>query len=107
VLAHSDVAPDRKLDPGERFPWAALAAAGVGLWPAEPTVPADPERERAARLLARIGYPPGDGERGRFLALAAFQRRFRPGRVDGRLDPGTMGRLTAVAALYDAARGRT
>ena len=32
VLAHSDVAPGRKLDPGERFPWARLAAAGVGLW---------------------------------------------------------------------------
>ena len=106
VLAHSDVAPDRKLDPGELFSWPRLAQAGVGLWPGDPPPsPVDPEGARL--LLARSGYPIGDGGGGIFLALAAFQRRFRPSRVDGRLDASTMGRLVAVDALYRAARGAT
>lgn len=106
VLAHSDVAPDRKIDPGERFPWERLAAAGIGLWPGD-TEPVTPEEAQARRLLGVIGYPLGEAAPGLFLALAAFQRRFRPARVDGRLDASTMGRLAAVAALYGAARARS
>lgn len=98
ILGHSDVAPERKLDPGERFPWPRLARAGLAIWP-ERASPRPPDAAAADRLLAAIGYrPPADG-RARFLALAAFQRRFRPWRVDGRLDAETMGRLEAVAAL--------
>jgi N-acetylmuramoyl-L-alanine amidase len=98
VVAHSDVAPDRKIDPGELFPWARLAAAGIGLWPAD-APPTSPEPDEAGRLLAGIGYPTGAAEQGLVLALAAFQRRFRPWRVDGRLDAGTMGRLRVVHEL--------
>ena len=97
VLAHSDVAPDRKEDPGERFDWAALASDGVGLWPA---VPGEDRRgvEAAPLLgvLARIGYRtdlPGS------LVIQAFQRHWRPERVDGRADAGTLARAEAVAAL--------
>jgi N-acetylmuramoyl-L-alanine amidase len=100
VVAHSDVAPDRKEDPGELFDWEGLAANGVGLWPRG--VPGlDPRREpgadsRALGLLGAIGYrtdlPPP-------VLLAAFQRRFRPERVDGIADAGTLARLDAVAAL--------
>lgn len=129
VVGHADVAPDRKRDPGELFDWAGLAANGVGLWPADgagpapgpdleaaaeglprwavlatPPVPsgagllADPAAlPRAVRLLAAIGYPVEWADPA--PALIAFQRRFRPARVDGVADAGTLARLAAVAAL--------
>jgi N-acetylmuramoyl-L-alanine amidase len=106
VLGHADVAPHRKADPGERFDWARLASAGIGLWPKEAR-PARVDPVAARRLLSRIGYAldqPGVT----FLQLVtAFQRHFRQARVDGDLDAETMGRLRAVAALLDAARGPT
>ena len=101
VVAHSDVAPDRKQDPGELFDWEGLAANGVGLWPAgvavgEDTAPVAGGAERALPLLAAIGYRtdlPAP------LLLAAFQRHWRPERVDGAADAGTLRRLEALAAL--------
>jgi N-acetylmuramoyl-L-alanine amidase len=100
VLAHADVAPHRRADPGERFDWARLAAEGIGLWPQQ-AAPAAVDPMEARRLLARIGYAldqPGVT----FLHLVtAFQRHFRPARVDGALDAETMGRIAAVAALLD------
>ncbi len=98
VLGHSDVAPERKLDPGERFPWPDLARAGLALWP-ERAPPRTPDPTAADRLAAAIGYRRPDGEPSRRVILAAFQRRFRPWRVDGRLDAESMGRLEAVADL--------
>jgi N-acetylmuramoyl-L-alanine amidase len=105
VLAHSDVAPDRKQDPGELFDWEGLAANGVGLWPAgvageDAQAPPD-GMVRAAALLARIGYrvDPARPE----VALTAFQRHWRQERVDGVADAGTLARLDAVAALCEAA----
>ncbi|HWL79936.1 MAG TPA: N-acetylmuramoyl-L-alanine amidase [Roseomonas sp.] len=101
VVAHSDIAPDRKQDPGELFDWEGLAANGVGLWPAG--VPGDDASlppggpARAAVLLARIGYPVDPARPA--LALAAFQRHWRPERVDGQPDAGTLARLEAVADL--------
>lgn len=103
VLGHSDVAPERKQDPGELFDWPRLAAAGIGLWP-EP----GPGRPRGiAQLqdeLVRFGYPAP--RHGRFDAetrcvLAAFQRHFRPERVDGAPDTGTLARLDGLLALLD------
>lgn len=91
VLAHSDIAPDRKEDPGELFDWEGLARNGVGLWPAEVgCAPADP-----AALLAAIGYR---SDLPLPVLLTAFQRHWRPDRVDGIADATTLARLAAVAA---------
>lgn len=81
VVGHSDVAPRRKADPGELFPWAQLARAGIGLWP-QPGAPAAPAEP--AEALAALGY--GVAEFGCAACLAAFQRRFRPARIDGQAD---------------------
>ena len=110
VVGHSDIAPDRKSDPGELFDWPRLARAGIGVWP-----PAAAETargrgrgvgllERAASLadLAMIGYCVTPGSEA--VALTAFQRRFRPERWDGRLDAETAQRLAEVRAAYDRAR---
>jgi N-acetylmuramoyl-L-alanine amidase len=74
VLGHSDVAPARKDDPGELFPWARLAKVGIGLWP----VPGDSNLEAGA--LARFGYDP---EAPPDKVITAFQRHFRPRLING------------------------
>jgi len=86
VVGHSDVAPLRKQDPGERFPWPALAAAGVGLWP-PPLPPLVPDEAATKRDLAAFGY--GYLEADFAAVLTAVQRRFRRARLDGRLDGET------------------
>ncbi|KAA5805301.1 N-acetylmuramoyl-L-alanine amidase [Alkalicaulis satelles] len=95
VIGHSDMAPARKADPGEKFPWRTLAEAGIGLWPEAPV--AGLSADAAPAALAAIGYPAADNA----LAdvVTAFQRRFRPARVDGRLDDETLGLIAAVQAL--------
>lgn len=110
ILAHSDIAPDRKTDPGELFDWPRLATAGIGIWPPFSPLAARRRgeeidaREEAAAFgdLAAIGYalPPGN-ER---PALQAFQRRFRPALCDGRLDGETATRLAETRAAFAAAR---
>ncbi len=108
ILAHSDVAPGRKQDPGERFPWNRLAAAGVGLWvpPSTDLSPALPlEAGVLARLqadLARFGYDiaaTGVADAASHRVIAAFQRRFRPARVDGMADAGTRDTLARLMVL--------
>ena len=88
VLAHSDVAPDRKQDPGELFDWQGLAALGIGLWPEDGPAAGDPRD-----LLRRIGYR-DDLEMP--VLVAAFQRHWRPERVDGVADAGTIRRMTGL-----------
>ena len=110
VLAHSDLAPSRKEDPGELFPWAVLAQAGVGLWvPSDDSTGAalspDAPRDAVLRLqtdLARWGYGIAiDGAYGAETAtvVRAFQRRYRPSRIDGMADRGTLGTLARLMAL--------
>jgi N-acetylmuramoyl-L-alanine amidase len=117
VVGHSDIAPKRKVDPGLRFPWPALAAAGIGLWP---RVPPSPEKEceptalpETMGLLMRFGYPPphsypdaaGDTVQvGADDIVATFQRRFRPWRVDGRADADTFARLRDLLEQAEASR---
>jgi N-acetylmuramoyl-L-alanine amidase len=91
VVAHSDVAPDRKEDPGELFDWQGLAANGVGMWPAED----GPATGDPLILLDAIGYRT---DLALPVLLRAFQRHWRPERVDGIADAGTLARLAAVAA---------
>jgi N-acetylmuramoyl-L-alanine amidase len=90
VVAHSDVAPDRKEDPGELFDWEGLAAEGVGLWPSRDGAGGD-----AMTLLGAIGYRT---DLPLPVLLRAFQRHWRQERVDGVADAGTLARLAAVAA---------
>lgn len=104
VLAHSDIAPTRKLDPGEFFPWEDLAAAGVGLWPdigRQRRPGLRPEVIQAQRMLARWGYPvaeTGALDAQTAAAVAAFQRRYRPTRVDGVFDAECGDCLAALLA---------
>lgn len=72
VVAHSDIAPTRKVDVGHSFPWEKMAALGIGLWPTGET-PANPS-QNVKELLAQIGYDVTDENK----ALLAFERRFMP-----------------------------
>ena len=104
VLGHADVAPLRKQDPGELFDWAALAAAGIGLWPGDPAPIAVPAVGEAQDLLQRYGYEvPRTGvlDKETKAVLVAFQRHFRPGDVSGALDGETAARLKALLTLVD------
>lgn len=106
VLAHSDIAPTRKEDPGELLDWRWLAGQGLGLWP-QAAPPAAPEPLAARAALARIGYPLEPEGVPLAAALRAFQRRYRPTCVDGALDRATMGLILAVAGLHAGEPART
>jgi N-acetylmuramoyl-L-alanine amidase len=113
VLAHSDVAPGRKIDPGEKFDWAYLAEQGVGHWltPA----PFDSEakyilegdaqaRAETLELLRAYGYGIDNPGRDDWFAVLVrtFQMHFRPERPDGRLDAGTLDMLRRLVAALPA-----
>jgi N-acetylmuramoyl-L-alanine amidase len=96
VVAHSDIAPDRKQDPGELFDWQGLAANGVGLWPAGDTAPVD--QAALLPLLGAIGYRT---DLPLSVLLTAFQRHWLPGRADGVADEATRARVAAVARVFE------
>ena len=102
VLAHSDVAPDRKEDPGELFPWEILWREGVGHWVRPAGIGAGSEETDISALqrkLAAYGYPveqSGVFDDQSRLVVTAFQRHFRPGRVDGEPDASTVATLTQL-----------
>lgn len=111
VLAHSDVAPSRKCDPGEKFDWAWLAAAGIGHW-VSPQPIRDPARalalgasgpavELMQRRLSAYGYgieATGEFDLATEFVIKAFQRHFRPARIDGRYDGSTEATLECLIA---------
>ncbi|MEM7289052.1 MAG: N-acetylmuramoyl-L-alanine amidase [Pseudomonadota bacterium] len=108
VLGHSDVAPGRKSDPGEKFPWRRLYESGVGHWVAEQTssqaapLQEGDNSEAVAALQALLGvYGYGCEANGQFDVLTrhcveAFQLHFRQSRVDGRADAQTLATLESL-----------
>ena len=102
VVGHSDIAPERKTDPGEKFPWAGLAAAGIGLFPQ--SISEDRrilfeagDRDRGVAIaqsgLAHIGYGAqvsGIMDAGTVKIVEALQRRWRADAVTGAIDIQTM-----------------
>lgn len=115
VLAHSDVAPGRKIDPGERFDWARLARAGIGHWVAPEPIRGGGFLQRGdsgqgvdalQALFATYGYGievTGVFDDGTHHVVDAFQRHFRQARVDGIADQSTVTTLhRLIAALPES-----
>lgn len=111
VLAHSDVAPSRKIDPGEKFDWRGLAAAGIGHWVEPAPVngrdgglgygTAGPLVAEVQMMLRRYGYGVevhGELDQRTGFVLRAFQLHFRPARVDGHIDQSTITTLERLLA---------
>jgi len=110
ILAHSDIAPGRKRDPGERFDWARLARAGVGLWVEPAPLAGDTgfgqgdENEAVAELqrgLREYGYGvevTSTFGKGLEQVVEAFQRHFRTTQIDGRADASTRDTLARLLA---------
>lgn len=116
VLGHSDIAPGRKSDPGELFPWARLADDGIGVWPEETVVvPGHVDLNGALRRLSEIGYAvPMTPELGSDIlnpdsavtdVVKAFQGHYHQSRSDGILDAETAAAIAAVAVRFAKARG--
>jgi N-acetylmuramoyl-L-alanine amidase len=96
LLAHSDIAPPRKQDPGELFPWQRLAQKGFGLWPVpEPRDSIATTDAEAKDLLHVIGYDTAELA----PAITAFQRRYYPENLNGIAEPHTVARMRALNRL--------
>ena len=100
VLAHADVAPTRRSDPGELFDWYRLARVGVGLWPTSRNEELwGGDIVELQNKLLKIGYEVG--RQGQFdketrAAVVAFQRHYVQTRADGEVDMRTMERIDAI-----------
>jgi len=110
IVGHSDVAPGRKEDPGELFPWKRLAEAGHGLWVEAAPAPGLPLAEGAEGVevfalqagFTRLGYdlpPSSKFDAATRDVVTAFQRHWRPAKVDGVADGETRARLIALLRL--------
>jgi N-acetyl-anhydromuramyl-L-alanine amidase AmpD len=108
VVAHSDIAVGRKIDPGSKFPWARLAKLGIGASPLP-----DELKERLAhgrvatptsfrRLLTEYGYAVAPDDAGLKLAVEAFQRHFRPSKIDGVIDLECTAILECLVRRYQS-----
>jgi N-acetylmuramoyl-L-alanine amidase len=113
VLAHSDIAPQRKIDPGEKFDWRRLHAAGVGHWVPPHAVDDEPDQppfdmqkpddrtQTCQQLLAQYGYDIADDgllDAATLRVISAFQRHFRPTCTDGMPDASTIATLRDLIA---------
>ena len=94
VVGHSDIAPERKKDPGELFDWKRLADKDLSVWPSEAGDP--PVDQKIPTLLQAIGYDPDASLKAK---LTAFQRRFVPDNVSGDLDPETARAIVSVVSI--------
>lgn len=116
-LAHSDVAPGRKVDPGEKFPWAALHEAGIGHYVAPSPIAGgrflatgdggEPV-EALQSMLALYGYGldiSGSFDLGTRAVVEAFQRHFRPAQVDGVADGSTIETLHRLLSALPGSAG--
>ena len=110
IVGHSDVAPERKDDPGELFPWKRIAEAGHGLWADAPPAPGEPLAEGAAGVgvfalqagFTRLGYdlpPSGKFDAATKAVVVAFQQHWRQDKVDGVADGKTRAQLMALLRL--------
>jgi N-acetylmuramoyl-L-alanine amidase len=100
ILGHSDIAPDRKKDPGEKFPWQYLSKKQVGLWYTLPNSSLKKKRMQEINQISKkyfynnllkIGYSlknPNNIKKDKFLmfVVKAFQRRFRQDLINGIID---------------------
>lgn len=108
ILAHSDIAPDRKIDPGHLFDWGLLASHKIGIWPTKASIEACNSLlhiEEAQQCLEAIGYrcpPTGHLDAYTTQAIEAFQRHFCPQELRKGLSPYTMQVMQAVAELVPA-----
>ncbi len=93
VVGHSDIAPDRKQDPGELFDWNWLAGQGIGIWTDAFAPPGDLLAD-----LAAIGYDTSLPARD---VIAAFQRHFLPDQVTGESGPPAAMRASAILSMVD------
>ncbi|WP_010628062.1 MULTISPECIES: peptidoglycan recognition protein family protein [Halomonadaceae] len=111
VVAHSDISPTRKIDPGPRFPWRELYEAGIGVWPEDDAVAswqarfeAQPPALSVLQEALRVwGYPlkeTGELDRETRAVLRAFQMRFRPSDYRGTPDAETAAILWALLERY-------
>ncbi|AKQ56609.1 N-acetylmuramoyl-L-alanine amidase [Bordetella hinzii] len=110
IVGHSDIAPQRKLDPGPEFPWRTLAQAGIGRWYDETAAAGRMLRLQTEGLpdvawfqaeLARLGYETprhGQLDRATRNVLAAFQMHYRPARHDGEPDAETAAIMQSMQA---------
>ena len=108
IVGHSDIAPQRKIDPGPLFPWKQLAAAGIGRWYDEARAATHwvtlqrqgvPDTAWFQRRLTQLGYAcpqHGDMDRETQNVLAAFQMHYRPGNHDGKPDAETAAIMMAL-----------
>lgn len=114
IVGHSDVAPQRKIDPGPQFPWRELAQEGLGRWYDEPlaqhyTMQFEreglPSTRTIQQWLKHIGYPTpthGQPDEETKNVVRAFQMHYRPARHDGLVDAETAGILKAIVSPQPA-----
>lgn len=111
IVGHADIAPDRKVDPGPRFPWQRLYRYGFGAWYDDDTVVTYWDRFRKSlppidvvqRALQKYGYQieaTGLNDRQTQMVVSAFQMHFRPMLVTGEIDAGSAAVLFALLEKY-------
>lgn len=106
VVGHSDISVGRKVDPGSKFPWPKLASLGIGAWPLPNEVSDNLAKKQnltpghVRALLVAYGYVLESSDAGLKLGVEAFQRHFRPAKVDGVIDRETVALLEALLRRY-------